>query len=974
MAVNPHLAQFHEDLSARYPVDGAGMSMTEWCMANTHLRGKRFSLDQYEFQRGVLDDMAEDLTVIKPSQVGMALDVNTPVATPDGWSTMGELQEGDVIFDEKGAPTNVTYVSPVFTDHPCYRITFDTGEQIVADENHRWYVEALSPFKGEVVHRLPGRAPRDFSKEGVLRTAFLAKTFQRGNRNVYAIPTTQPLDLPERALSVDPYLLGLWLGDGNTHAAVLTAHVNDVGFYATELGRRGVEPRLSSVKDDTIQLGFNLPRDRAICPRGHDKGVEGTTSQNSCKRCARQNRGREDREPSTSYDTLSRRLKRLGLLAQVKFIPEEYLRASRSQRLDLLAGLMDTDGTISKQGRASFYNTNPRLVRGAVDLIHSMGWKARVRWRKPTSKPGDRVQSKLDCAEVSFVAYAEEAPFLLPRKRERLGAKAQGRPTEALRRRIVNIEAVPPIPVRCISVDSPNHLFLAGEGMIPTHNTEVQVRKFLAFLARNRGATGILTFPNEVMFKKNSKTRIRPLVTSEKAFNAGGFDESPTRAMDLYEINGSWAHINGMTEGAATSTPADILFHDELDLSDPALISLYGSRLQNSDFGITQKFSTPTLPGYGIDSSYAASDQREYMIRCSAPSCGHWQVPRFTTSFIRIPGWDGADLMALEADTLNEEQRKGAHLVCERCHKPLNLGDPSIREWVAAYPARGPHGYRIRPFSTIRISPAYVIKQLLKSKVDDTPKVFHNTVIGEPYADGNSKLEPDVVRKAMFGASTPDVGSTVPVALGCDMGKTCHLTLGVIEGERAHPFLFEQVPSEQIEDRIKELRRQYNVVCGGVDRLPYTPTAMAISEASRHEIMAVQYSGPSQVRIVEDEYGNVAYAQINRTSAIDTFIRSINGIDPIRLTGYGSLGPVVIEHLCDQVRVEVDDKPAVWEKLTGKDHFLHSLVLMRAGIKIRQVIIMTRTDVKRTLMGMVSVPSHRTPTLGDPHMKQRRIA
>lgn len=496
--------------------------------------------------------------------------------------------------------------------------------------------------------------------------------------------------------------------------------------------------------------------------------------------------------------------------------------------------------------------------------------------------------------------------------------------------------------------------------------TEVQVRKFLAFLTRNRGTSGIFTFPNEKMFKKNSKTRIKPII-NQPAFNSQSIeDDKPVRAVDLFEINGSFAHITGMTEGDATSTPADILFHDEVDLSDQVMIGLFQSRLQNSDWKINQKFSTPTHPGFGIDAAYQVSDQREYMTRCR---CSHWQAPRFEMAFLHLPGYDGEGaLVDLDADMVGRIDLDSAYLKCERCSQPLDLTDPSKREWVAKYPARRAHGYRISPFSPThgRLDIIYIIEQLLKMKALDQIKGWHNTVLGETYSDGSSKLEPDVVKAIMKGPGVPDVGGLVPVALGCDMGKTCHLTLGRLKpGNEVDPFLFEQVPSSQIHDRVLQLMDRYNIVTGGVDRHPYTPDAERIRDATKRVILPIEYRGATHMKLEHDEYDALDHVKINRTAAIDAQVRSIQRRGT-EFYGYGGLAQVVIEHCCDMVRIETDEKPATWEKLTGSDHFLHSLVLMRASIKARELVLLEQKTEARSLVSLVACGAAPTQSLGQP--------
>lgn len=911
---NPVLGQVIDDLKARYPVDGDSVTYSQWLALNTKLNGKAFGYEGFEFQQRIVDDMHPDMSVIKPSQVGMALKLDTPVPTPTGWTTMGELKVGDTIFGRDGRPCQVTYVSPVYTDHVCYEVEFDDGSATTADAGHRWYVEAHRAFGPDGLFQGHGRIPvgSGYVTKGVITTELMAKTFKVGQRNNYAIPNAAPLQTPDVDLPIDPYFLGLWLGDGNSHASVLTAAEADLAFYEAELASRGLRCVSSSRKGSTIQVVVKLASDE----------------------------GRRN----TMFGALP---------LKNKHIPSAYLRASPAQRLDLLRGLLDTDGSITARGRVSFHNTDPSLIAQVEELITSLGFKFRTRWRKP--QPTPTIKGRKICAEVSFVAYAEDGVFLLPRKRERLGSKHNGRSTEALRRRVVDVRPVPATPVRCIQVNSPDHLFLAGRQMVPTHNTEVQVRKFLAFLTRNRGTSGIFSFPDEKMFKKNSKTRIKPVV-KQPVFNSTGMDDDkPTRAMNLYEINGSFAHIMGMTEGDATSTPADILFHDELDLSNMTMIGLYQSRLQNSAWKITQAFSTPTFPMFGIDAAYQASDMHEYMARCEC--CGHWQVPSFAMRFLRLPGYVGeGNLIDLDAEGLSKIDLTASCFVCERCSKPLNLRNPELREWVAERPSRDARGYRIRPTASYKLDPAYILRQLIKMKRLDQLKGWHNTVLGETYNDGNSKLEPEVVKACMKGGAVPEVGSNVPCALASDMGLTCHLTVGRIENGVVHPFLWEQVPHGQLKERIAQLRAKYNIVAGAVDRHPYTTTANEIRDDTSQVILPVEYRGQEHVAVREDEYGALDFIQINRTKAIDDAVKVIKS-NVLEMTGYTHMAQIVVEHLCDMVRIELPERMATWEKTTGADHFMHSLVLLQASIKIRHIVEMTRAGpAPKKLLGLIGVP------------------
>jgi hypothetical protein len=152
----------------------------------------------------------------------------------------------------------------------------------------------------------------------------------------------------------------------------------------------------------------------------------------------------------------------LGVLGD-KHIPSEYLEASVAQRRALLAGLLDTDGSATSAGGVEFYSANERLARGVLELATGLGYQATLRAKTA------RLNGK-DCGLCWTVAFTAHDPvFRLTRKlvRQRLvGGAAQSR-----RRYIVEVRPVESVPVRCIMVDSPSHLYLVGEAGIPTHNS-----------------------------------------------------------------------------------------------------------------------------------------------------------------------------------------------------------------------------------------------------------------------------------------------------------------------------------------------------------------------------------------------------------------------------------------------------------------------------------------------------------------------
>lgn len=134
-----------------------------------------------------------------------------------------------------------------------------------------------------------------------------------------------------------------------------------------------------------------------------------------------------------------------------------------------------------------------------------------------------------------------------------------------------------------------------------------------------------------------------------------------------------------------------------------------------------------------------------------------------------------------------------------------------------------------------------------------------------------------------------------------------------------------------------ELLATFNVIGGAVDRHPYTPTADALWELSQGRILPVEYRGQKEFNLIKDELESeiIRYAQANRTALIDEVARLVR-LHRIRFSGYGQQKNTISEHLKDMVRDENPEKPASWVKLTGNDHYFHSLAFLIAGVKLKE--------------------------------------
>lgn len=278
-------------------------------------------------------------------------------------------------------------------------------------------------------------APSDRAAERILTTGEMlaAGVKYRGSQSNFAIRVTDPLELPTVNLAVDPYILGAWLGDGSTGAGALTQ-----GTTETCTDEHGLtdQAHLMAILDGR---GYQ-PRVR---PDGKTVGTSGLRTD----------------------------LRHAGVLND-KHIPMSYLRASQAQRLALLQGLMDTDGTIDTKGACELSLCNERLASDALELIRSLGIKAAMSSGPATiteddpDHPGQKRRRTTSTRyRINFTTTMRV--FRLPRKAERLPTAV--RETQEWLY-VTDITPAPSEPGRCITVNSPDHTYLI-EGFVPTHNT-----------------------------------------------------------------------------------------------------------------------------------------------------------------------------------------------------------------------------------------------------------------------------------------------------------------------------------------------------------------------------------------------------------------------------------------------------------------------------------------------------------------------
>ena len=378
-------------------------------------------IKMYDYQKEIVTKLTNNrrVTVVTSRQAGKALDLNTEIPTTQGWKLMRDIQPGDCVFDMNGDPCNVTFKSEIHFK-PTYNITFSDGSKVTACEDHLWYVgDKQSPTKG--LHEVDTKT--------LLANGL--KLYNSKVENRFYIPVGESLKYTSKDLPIDPYVLGLWLGDGVAQTGKIVMLDDD----------------FEDIKH-LIHYTYSVKR--------YDK--------------------RNQKILYIKIDELHTKLRELNLLNN-KHIPELYLRSSSQQRIELLRGLMDTDGHPQAtlcEFTQSIKHVN--LLTQVKELITSLGYKCTTYQYLNTNHPSETIR---------FSTHDEKV-FSLTRKKEKQKLTTH---TKNRKRFIVSIEQVDTVATACITVDSPTHTYRCTRDHVVTHNTTTAACIILHYILFNEHKT-----------------------------------------------------------------------------------------------------------------------------------------------------------------------------------------------------------------------------------------------------------------------------------------------------------------------------------------------------------------------------------------------------------------------------------------------------------------------------------------------------
>ena len=451
-----------------------------------------------ELQR-IIDGEQRHIIIEMPPRHGKLCADSTPIYTPNGWTTHGELKVGDYVYHPSGKAIKVTHIKPKLNAD--WVVTFNNGEKIRTHEQHEWTVYNRSKRRYET-----------------LETQQMKDDCYNGNRCRYQLQNIAALEKEEKRLPLPPYVLGAWLGDGSRGKPCITHDVNDM-----------------SVIDRIIENGFEVSTQ---CVH-KETGVYTTYFSGS-----RYNESK-----------ISKALKELNIFKD-KYIPDIYLQSSIAQRLELLAGLIDTDGNCDSKSRIRFTTVDKKLKDTVIELCNSLGFRPYCQSVEPQlSSSGIQGKQKHYVVGFNPTMYI---PCALKRKR----------PKRFIKQRRIGIKSIEYKPDgelgHCITVDSNDGLYLVGNTLLPTHNSLSVTETFPSYF--------IGKYPNK---KVITAAYSDGLARHFGRLNRNKFNEYAPGVFDITiaDDNGSvadWSVLNntgGMVStgigGSITGKGADLLLIDD---------------------------------------------------------------------------------------------------------------------------------------------------------------------------------------------------------------------------------------------------------------------------------------------------------------------------------------------------------------------------------------------------------------------------
>lgn len=430
-----------------------------------------------DYQQIALDSLANNqITMLRgPAGSGKAQPNSTLIPTKNGYIKLGDIKVGDMILDRFGNETKVLAVYPQGLKEN-YKITFSDGRIAYCNNEHLW---SCYTSKGNL---------KNFTIQEMLNSGLR----QKCGGWKYKIPISAPVEYSEKHFNIDPYVIGVFLGDGCCKESSLTLSSNDEEIVAE------VAKLINAIeyhKNSEFNYNWNFYFKEKT-------GIKGS---------------------KTRFQTIEffkDYLSNLIQPAQEKSIPIEYKFSSIQQRYSLIQGLMDTDGTIdnAQKGRTRFVSTSFKLIKDLQEICWSLGMSATISEDNRKEKYNTGI-----CYTLTISCEKENKPnlFRLKRKKDIAIAYANNKikSIHSNKLTIKEIEKMPHLEeMTCILVDNEEHLYLT-EQYIVTHNTYLAFSQMFSMLEKGK-IDKIVVFCNTVATKGSARLGFYPGSRTEKLLDS----------------------------------------------------------------------------------------------------------------------------------------------------------------------------------------------------------------------------------------------------------------------------------------------------------------------------------------------------------------------------------------------------------------------------------------------------------------------
>lgn len=473
--------------------------------------------------------------------------------------------------------------------------------------------------------------------------------------------------------------------------------------------------------------------------------------------------------------------------------------------------------------------------------------------------------------------------------------------------------------------------------------SEIMARWILGVSEVFPGFGAIVTFPFSGDAENFCRTRVDPIIASSPRLKSALNPKlNNAEIKQFHESLLYFRGTNGKTQ--AISTPADAIISDEVDRSDPDILTTFESRLTHSTFKLRRNFSTPTVKGWGVDLEMQTSRRFKNLCKCS--HCSNYFLPNYF-EHVKIPGYSNS-LRDLNKNSIHRTRYLEAALLCPHCGKAPSLA-PQHRKWVQENSQENfaAAGYYVSPFD----APSFIpVANLVYSSTQYAKySEFVNQGLGLTSEDESDAL---ALKDLNDAKTSTDLASPTMHCLGIDVGLTCHLSVGRLTFEGQFLVVHREMALVgQLEQRVSALKIKYRILMTVIDSQPFTDLVIRLQKKDKN-LFGASYSvgkdAPAfEIKRFEGQESDgklpIHVAKIHRDKAFDQMLGLFKQREVKIFIQDQDLDELADRHMLDLKRVQLVDANEElgfqWRKSKqGIDHFAHSFVYLLAACRLRGAV------------------------------------